>query len=103
MITKHTKGTWSISGVVGDNHIMARASGDRRTVAIATGWDGLSTEEFDANKRLIASAPEMLALLNEIDSDADDTGCEDCAVVSGSVLQKITVLLAKMKAASVIQ
>jgi len=60
--TKHTSGPWSISGIAGDNHVMARAGRNKFAVAICGGHPLMSPEELEANKQLIASTPDLLTL-----------------------------------------
>lgn len=76
---KFTPGPYSVSGIPGDNHIMARKGHSRVTVAIVTGWQGISPDELEANKALIAAAPALLAAL-EAGLSADF----DCVDGSGS-------------------
>lgn len=60
--SKHTAGPWITSGIAGDNYVQARLpEGGKVNVAIVTGWDGNDQEQHDANLRLIASAPSLLA------------------------------------------
>lgn len=59
--SKHTPGPYSLAG---DNHVMATVGRNfrdvKRTVCIVTGWPGIDQEELEANKRLFASAPDLL-------------------------------------------
>ena len=63
---KHTVGPYSFSGIAGDNHIMARVGEVKQTVGIVTGWPGMDPEELEANKRLFASAPDLLRQRDEL-------------------------------------
>jgi hypothetical protein len=54
--------------------------------------------QSDANARLIAAAPELAAELQSVLDDADDTGCDGCAVVSNGQLAKVRALLARLSA-----
>lgn len=56
-----TPETWTISSIPGDNHVMA----GQKTIAIVTGWPGVTPEDVEANKRLIAAAPALLAELQQ--------------------------------------
>lgn len=60
-LNKPTDGPWTFSGIAGDNYVMA-SKGGRQKVIIAQvfGHPSLSDTEFDANKQLIASAPDLL-------------------------------------------
>lgn len=62
---KHTPTPYSISGIPGDNHIMARWRGGKITVAIAIGHPEITTEEFEANKAFIVAACNSHAELVE--------------------------------------
>lgn len=68
MKTTHTDGPYSISGIPGDNHVMARVQGHegKVTVAIVPGWPGITQEEHEANMALFKSAPDLLAALQRI-------------------------------------
>lgn len=88
--SKHTPGPWSISGIAGDNHIMARVGHNRQTVALITGWPGLSPEEHMATKSLIAAAPELLeackALLPLADrEDVADTWSDEFNALAAAI------------------
>lgn len=56
----YTPGPWTISGVPGDNHVMAMIGHERKTVAIVPGWPGITPEEHEANLKLIRCVPDML-------------------------------------------
>ena len=60
--TKQTSGPWSISGIAGDHYVMARDGHNKFAVAICGGHPFMSPEELEANKQLIASVPDLLAL-----------------------------------------
>lgn len=81
MKTKHTPGPYSLSGIPGDNHIMALPALHqpcaRVNVAIVPGWRGITPEEHEANKRLLAAAPDLLSACQAIldcDSETEDMG-----------------------------
>jgi hypothetical protein len=68
-MTKHTPGPWHVNGRSID-------SIDRRTVATTEGIyrrERGRPEEQEANARLIAAAPELLAALHDLTLRADDT------------------------------
>ena len=64
MKTQHTPGPYSISGIPGDHHIMARSrrvnGAEKITLAIVTGHPSLNDGEFYANQRLFRAAPDLL-------------------------------------------
>ena len=66
MSTQHTPGPWAVGSKSG--HIET-ANAWRMSIAICynkdSKADGVSKEEFEANARLIAAAPELLKALNE--------------------------------------
>jgi Ser/Thr protein kinase RdoA (MazF antagonist) len=63
MSTKHTPGPWSNDG----DYIRAAAGNNRPDlVRIAEVFAGWTQEQTNANARLIAAAPELLAALQEI-------------------------------------
>ena len=62
-VAKHTPGPWSYSGISGDFSVMARHGHKRIIVAECVADSALKPDEcdqVDANKRLIAAAPELL-------------------------------------------
>ena len=62
-LPKHTAGSWTVTGIAGDNNIMARTRRGGHevlcNVCIVTGWPGIDPEEFEANKALISAAPDL--------------------------------------------
>jgi hypothetical protein len=54
-------------------------------------------EEPDADARLVAAAPDLLEALQNLVSDYDDTGCEDCGVISAEVHARALKLLEALK------
>lgn len=66
MNPQHTPGPFSISGIAGDNYVMAKGPNhDRVIVAIVPGWVGIKPEEHAANMALFRAAPELLAAVTE--------------------------------------
>ena len=59
----HTPGPFSSSGIVGDNHILAPWRGGKASVAIVVAHPHMKPGELEANKALLAAAPEMLEAL----------------------------------------
>ena len=83
MTTKHTPGLWSL-------------------VPDPEGWtlesNGLTVTTFDAteaNARLIAAAPDMLAALRVVVDSYSDAGCEDCGVIGAEAHQAVLAAIAK--------
>lgn len=70
--TKHTPGPYVTSGIPGDNHIMVLPAPHQPcakvTVCIVPGWPGITPEEHEANKKLFASAPELLRQMDEMET-----------------------------------
>jgi hypothetical protein len=67
VLAQHTPGPFSISGIAGDNYVMAKGPNhDRVIVAIVPGWVGIKPEEHAANMALFRAAPELLAALQNI-------------------------------------
>lgn len=62
----HTPGPFSISGMGGDNHIMAPWRGGKASVAIAVAHPHMKPGELEANKALLAAAPGLLAALEAL-------------------------------------
>lgn len=60
---KHTPGPFSVSGIPGDNHVMAQTAQGRMPVCIVIAWKGCDPEEIEANKALFQSAPDLLQAL----------------------------------------
>jgi hypothetical protein len=73
----HTPGPW-VRGRRwgGDRHIVRTSNGI--LVADAAGPSNLKRETMEANARLIAAAPELLAALKEWTSIAVNSGLEGC-------------------------
>jgi hypothetical protein len=78
MTTQHTPGPWSIDGSVNAGNLDV-INGEGRIAMIddsrSTGWN---VPTINANARLIAAAPDMLAMLHEViallnNPDADGT------------------------------
>ncbi len=71
---KHTQGEWKYEG--GDNG-SCEVDAVKTTIGLCR-WDKntgeyvISREEMEANAKLVAAAPEMLALLKEIDDCHDN-------------------------------
>jgi hypothetical protein len=63
---QYTPGEWSLSGIPGDNHIKARVDGRSQIVCIVTGWPQLRDADLEANKLLIAAAPDLIAACKEV-------------------------------------
>lgn len=85
-MVEHTPGPWSIGGASGNEGEAREIASESRCVAwTASTWDedegDVVTAEDDANARLIAAAPELLAalkLLRDPDSDGEWTCyCDD--------------------------
>ncbi len=78
-MTKHTPGQISISGIAGDNNLMAQVNGQRRTIAVLVGWTDIEAKTFEANKARLALAwnchDELVGALKALilawDNDAD--------------------------------
>jgi hypothetical protein len=77
----HTSGPWEVHGAVHRGKVLfwsineasaAKYRGDIATVHDAEHMGGISTAERDANARLIAAAPDMLAALKAILSHKPD-------------------------------
>ena len=62
-MSKHTPGPWKRSGVWIDQSVGVAASSDPMSASVAT---IIKRKEFEANARLIAAAPEMLAALYHV-------------------------------------
>ena len=55
----------------------------------------LERDEHNANVSLLLAAPELLEALQAITASYDETGCDDCGVVDGKVIQKALFAIAK--------
>ena len=82
MSTQHTPGPWAVGSKSG--HIET-ANAWRMSIAICynkdSKADGVSKEEFEANARLIAAAPELLEALNTWLKQYSAEEYEDCPEV----------------------
>ena len=67
-MSKHTPGPWKASGVGTVSHAT-------RGFWIARLWVGFRTKEREANARLIAAAPDMLAALEDLTVAAPNDPC----------------------------
>lgn len=79
METKHTKGQWSVTNIFGGRDakdsegsiVIASDIEDRTWIAEAKGShvnSGMELEEFQANAKLIAAAPDLLKTLTLVKS-----------------------------------
>lgn len=69
MNTKHTPGPWIIATLKGRTDPYA-------PVTFSIAHTGFAKAETEANARLIAAAPDLLALLNELQAAAGDVYAE---------------------------
>lgn len=84
----HTPGDWSFN-LWGDHEIEIFA-GNRIICDMAQVYDdqGQGTyTNIEDDARLIVAAPKLLAALEALVNDADDTGCDGCFVVSAELIQ----------------
>jgi hypothetical protein len=76
--TKHTPGPWSFDGH-GINTSGARLATINKTAQISTGkgWRAIGQPESDANAKLMAAAPELLACIEDILDAGGDLNAMD--------------------------
>lgn len=93
----HTAGQWTVghAGFERKPVVVARRAGRPATVCIC---DGGAREEDEANARLIAAAPELLAALKEIVA-ADDEAIRELAKIGLDASHQISALTEKARAA----
>ncbi len=95
--TSHTPGPWEACdpGDYGDFDGESRVIlGDDRRIAVVHWSPRLNTAQSDANARLIAAAPDLLAKLSEV-LDFYDALSSEHAPGEVELLDSITALLAK--------
>lgn len=70
MKTKHTAGPWEIHGHNIEGKILIGKKGEKYNTGkiVTIGWNccGKDSEEWKANAKLIAAAPELLQMVNEL-------------------------------------
>lgn len=54
---------------------MARAGHEHQAVAIVIGWPGITPEQLEANKVLIAAAPDLLGALEACEAALAEVPC----------------------------
>ena len=98
-MSKHTPGPWGIGDSdlpVSQLAVMSKANTGRKhsTIARVVNPDfvGMSPFEGEANARLIAAAPELLAVLRELDESADYWSEYDVPI---GIVQRIKNAIAK--------
>lgn len=77
MADKHTPGPWSYDSIV----IMVA---DGSSIGeMSPGVPGMSRDEAEANARLAAAAPDMLAALRELDALREGCGADELGAIAG--------------------
>lgn len=90
--TKHTPGPWEFEPTGhGPGHIAADCEGAIRD-GVATVWGRTSEDTFDANARLIAAAPDLLAACKGLIENIDNPDWSD--------IDKIRAAIARAEGAS---
>lgn len=64
--TKHTPGPWELLPGVAEHEIKSQ-DGDYIAYVVGHSWGAISSEQGDANARLIAAAPDLLEELRAIE------------------------------------
>lgn len=93
--TGHTPGPWEVSTIEGEDVLMVGGGEDGSAIVadVRTGWNGLGMDE--ANARLIASAPEMLAALKELLDQLEGIGIPEWSGAEGLCLTQARAAIAK--------
>jgi hypothetical protein len=88
--SKHAKGPWTVGAEFdGEHGQFSILDGDGSECATVTAWIGKHRPEAEANARLVAAAPELLASLILL-RDADDMGKPDGHNFMGPELRAAT-------------
>jgi hypothetical protein len=84
MMSKHTEGPWSITGVSENDYEYAEIGTENQTIAVTLSPNNdMKDPELAANALLIAAAPELLEALKDVElhwQEVQEACGEDCEV-----------------------
>ena len=72
MKTKHTSGPWKVLEIKNDKELMFIVKSDERMIGSFHGFYSDADDKLKADARLLAAAPEMFEMLENILNETDD-------------------------------
>ena len=96
----HTPGPWEVIEEHGEREICGGTSRTGSRVVLATINEYWDLAENDANARLIAEAPDLLAALEDTQEGIDDLMSTDCAAGMYESLYRLRLRIAPAIAAA---
>jgi hypothetical protein len=95
-MTAHTAGTWCVRGIPTQSRYIGPADdGGAPSIAFVLSVPSRSEAELDANARLIAAAPDILAALEMIRDADDDCSRDGLPTIPKLARAKIDTAIAK--------